>query len=70
MDQGGGLQDVIRTLAFHLARRNAMQFRIDQSGGLLGGILVAPLHPVQQQSELRRRACLLWLLAFQHSASV
>ena len=53
MNQGRCLQNVIRRLAFHLAGRNTVKLRIDQAGGLFGGITVAMLHSVQQESELR-----------------
>lgn len=48
MNQGRCLQNVIRRLAFHLAGRNTVKLRIDQAGGMFGGITVAMLHSVQQ----------------------
>src|ERR1035437_482317 len=71
MNQGRSLKDVIWPLALHLPGSNAVKFRIDQAGGLFGGILVPPLHSVQQQGELRwgaRRRLLL--LALKHLATV
>lgn len=70
MNQSRSLKDVIWPLALHLAIRNAVKFRIDQSGGFFGGIRIAPLHSVQQQSEFRWLARHGLLLAFEHFATV
>src|ERR1039458_780450 len=71
MNQGRSLKDVIGPLVLHLARRNAVKLRIDQAGGLFGGILVTLPHAVQQQGELRWRARRrLLLLVLYHLAIV
>jgi len=55
VDQRGGLQNMSRPFVAHLAGRDAMQLSIDAGGGLLGGCVVAFLHPDQQQGEIAGR---------------
>src|ERR1700690_44878 len=54
VDQGGGLQSMVRTLMPQISSSHAAQFLVKQRDQLIGGVIVASLHALKQQSHIFR----------------